>query len=127
LRGLSGGPVLRFQINRLLERDAADTEAHKEREHPAAGSIMAQIELLTSMKGISVFIAIAIIADIIDVSRFRDSKAFTGWLRSAPEAVNSNTPVSIRGTNKQGRKLSATLLNQSPNHVLDFSLKLRGW
>jgi transposase len=69
------------------------------------------------MKGISVFIAIAIIADIIDVSRFRDSKAFTSYLRSAPRVANSNTSTSIRGTNKKGRKLSATLLTQSLNYV----------
>jgi hypothetical protein len=29
--------------------------------------------------------------------------------------------------NKKGRKLSATLLTQSLNHILDCSLKLRGW
>jgi hypothetical protein len=40
---------------------------------------------------------------------------------------NSNTSTSIKGTNKQGRKLAATLLTQSLNHVLDSSLKLRRW
>jgi transposase len=130
LRELSREPVLRFRINQLLdrlEREEADTEALKERVLLAAEPFMAQIEILTSMKGISVFIAIAIMADIIEVGRFRDSKAFTSCLRSAPKAANSNTPVSIRGTNKQGRKLSATLLTQSLNHVLDSSLKLRRW
>ncbi|MDR2054026.1 MAG: transposase, partial [Treponema sp.] len=64
----------------------------------AAEPFMAQIAVLTSMKGISVFIAIAIMADIIEVGRFRDSKAFTSYLRSAPKVANSNTSVSIRGT-----------------------------
>ncbi|MDR1956347.1 MAG: IS110 family transposase [Treponema sp.] len=130
LRELSNDPVLHFQINQLLdrlERDQADTEAVKEQVLLAAEPFMAQIEILTSMKGISVFIAIAIIADIIEVSRFRDSKAFTSYLRSAPKVANSNRSVSIRGTNKQGRKLSATLLTQSLNHVLSASPKLSRW
>jgi transposase len=130
LRILSKDPILGFQINQLLdrlERDEADEEALKEQVLLAAEPFMAQIDILTSMKGISVFIAIAIIADIIDVGRFRNSKVFTSYLRSAPRVANSNTSVSIRGTNKQGRKLSATLLTQSLNHALSGSLKLRGW
>ena len=50
-----------------------------------AAPFMREIEILTSMKGISVFIAIAIIADIIKVDRFKNSKAFTSYLRSAPQ------------------------------------------
>jgi hypothetical protein len=110
-----------------LERHEAVVEALKEQILLQAAPFMAQIDILTSMKGLSVFIAVAIIADIIDVSRFKDSKAFTSCLRSAPKVSISNTSTSIRGTNKKGRKLSATLLTQSLNHVLDASLKLRRW
>jgi hypothetical protein len=91
-----------------------------------------QIDILigmnrTKVRGVSVFIAIAIIADIIDVSRFKDSKHFTSYLRSAPHVANSNTSTGSRGTNKKGRKLSSSLLTQSLNHVLNASLKLRRW
>jgi transposase len=130
IRGLSEDPVLKFQLNFLLdqlERDEADVRKLKDMILLAGQKFMAQIEILTSMKGISVFIAIAIIADIIDVSRFRNSKAFTSYLRSAPHVANSNTSTSIRGTNKKGRKLSATLLTQSLRHVLDCSPKLSRW
>jgi hypothetical protein len=41
--------------------------------------------------------------------------------------ANSNTPVKNRGTNKTGRKLSATLLTRSLNHVMNSGGKLRGW
>jgi hypothetical protein len=41
--------------------------------------------------------------------------------------ANSNTTVKNRGTNKMGRKVSATLLTQSLNHVLHSSIKLRRW
>jgi transposase len=130
LRERSDDPVLHVQINQLLdrlEREEGDTEELKEQVLLAAEPFMVQRALLTSMKGISVFIAIEIIADSIEVSRFRDSKAFTSYLKSAPRVANSNTSVSIRGTNKQGRKLSATLLTQSLNHVLSSSFKLKGW
>jgi transposase len=110
-----------------LERDEADVEALKERVLVQGAPFMDHIRILTSMKGISVFIAIAIIADIIDVSRFKDSRHFTSYLRSAPRVSNSNTSTSIKGTNKKGRKLSATLLTQSLNHILDSILKLRVW
>jgi len=130
IRTISPGTAMHFQISQLLERlerDEADAEELKKRILLQAEPFMAQIAILTSMKGVSVFIAAAVIADIIDVSRFRNSKAFTSYLRSAPRVCNSNTSVSIRGTNKKGRKLSATLLTQSLNHVLDSSRKLRRW
>ncbi|GHT61029.1 hypothetical protein FACS1894109_19270 [Spirochaetia bacterium] len=130
IRGLSPETALNFQVNQLLdrlERDEADVEALKERVLVQGEPFIREIGILTSMKGISVFTAIAIIADIIDVSRFKNSKHFTSYLRSAPKVSNSNTSTSIKGTNKQGRKLAATLLTQSLNHVLDSSLKLRRW
>jgi transposase len=130
IRAISPGTAMHFQVNQLLdrlERDEQDIEELKNKVLLQAKAFMPQIEILTSMKGVSVFIAIAIIADIIETSRFRNSKAFASYLRSAPKVSNSNTSVSIRGTNKKGRKLSATLLTQSLNHVLDSSPKLRRW
>jgi transposase len=130
IREISADPVLRFQLNQLmdrLERNEGDVEVLKEQILLAAKPFMAQIDILTSMKGVSVFTAAAIIADIIDVGRFKDSKHFTSYLRSAPKVANSNSSTSIRGTNKKGRKLSSTLLTQSLNHMLDSSLKLRKW
>jgi hypothetical protein len=130
IREIALGTPMSFQVNLLLdrlERDEADVEALKDKVLLLAEPFMEQIEILTSMKGVSVFIAIAIIADIIEVGRFRDSKSFTSYLRSAPRVSNSNTSVSIRGTNKKGRKLSATLLTQSLIHVLNASPKLHRW
>jgi transposase len=130
IRKLSPGTAMHFQVNQLLdrlERDEQDVDKLEKQVLSQAEPFMKQIEILTSMKGVSVFIAIAIIADIIDVRRFKNSKAFTSYLRSAPRVSNSNTSSSNLGTNKKGRKLSATLLTQSLNHVLDSSLKLRRW
>jgi transposase len=130
IRELSSNPALKFQLNQLLdrlERDEADVAALHEQILLHAEPLMQQIDLLTSMKGVSVFIAIAIMTDIIEVSRFKDSKHFTSYLRSAPHTASSNTSTSSRGTNKQGRKLASTLLTQSLQHMLHASLKLRKW
>jgi len=130
IRNIEVGSAMHFQINQLLdrlERNEEDVEALKTRVLIHAEPFMREIDILTSMKGVSVFIAIAIITDIIEVSRFPNSKTFTSYLRSAPRVSTSNTSTSIRGTNKKGRKLSATLLTQSLNHVLNASVKLKRW
>jgi transposase len=130
IREIENGTALSYQINLLLpqlERLEAQIEDLQGKIREYAAPFMREIEILTSMKGVSVFIAIAVIADIIEVSRFKDSKSFTSYLRSAPRVSNSNTSVKIKGINKKGRKLSATLLTQSLNHVLDASPKLSGW
>jgi transposase len=130
IREIEKGTATSFQVNCLLdrlERDEADVKKLKEEADARAAPFMKEIDILTSMKGISVFIAIAIITDIINVNRFKDSKHFTSYLRGAPKVANSNTSVSIRGTNKKGRKMAATMVTQSLNHVLAASVKLRDW
>jgi hypothetical protein len=57
IRGISQNTVLSFQINRLLdrlERDEADVEELKQQVLLNAAPFMKQIEILTSMKGVSV-------------------------------------------------------------------------
>jgi len=122
--------VLSFQINELLdtlEFLEGKIQSIQDMIMEYAAPFMSEIEILTSMKGISVFIAIAIIADIINVGRFKNSKAFTSYLRSAPRVSNSNTKESGKGTNKKGRKIAATLITQSLNHMLEASEKLKIW
>jgi hypothetical protein len=79
------------------------------------------------MCGVSALIAIAIIADIVEVGRFRNSKMFSSYLRSAPRVESSNMKTSIKSTTKKGRKLSITFLSQSLNHILYASPKLQRW
>ena len=130
IREIQKGSCLAFQLNELfdiLEVMETRIDSLKDQIMVQAEPYMREIEILTSMKGISVFIAIAVIADIIRVERFKNSKAFTSYLRSAPRVSNSNTSVSIRGTNKKGRKMAATLVTQSLQHVLSASEKLNRW
>ena len=130
VRMLESGSVMSFQINLMLDQLEAKEDAIeslKGKIMELAEPYMNEITLLTSMKGISVFTAIAIIADIISVDRFKDAKSFTSYLRSAPRVESSNTTTHMKGTNKKGRKLSATLISQSLNHMLAGSPKLNRW
>jgi len=130
IREMDVEPVLSFQLNQLfdlLENLEGNIHVLEDKIKEQAEPFMREIEILTSMKGISVLIAISIIADIITVDRFKDSKSFTSYLRSAPRVESSNTTKGNKGTNKMGRKLSATLITQVLNHVLDCSPKLDKW
>jgi hypothetical protein len=71
--------------------------------------------------------AIAIIADVIDVSRFRNVKHFASYLRSTPRVESSNDKTIIKSTTKAGRKLSITLISQSLNHFRDGNKGLNQW
>jgi len=122
IREISSDRLLPFQINLLMDtlehlEDAFDKLVNEIMK--AGAQFIPQIEILTSMTGISVITAIAVIADVSDISRFRNSKHFASYLRSAPRVESSNDKTVIKSTNKAGRKLSITLLSQSLNHFRD--------
>ncbi len=130
LREVTVEPVLSYQINFLfdeLEHLEWKTEQFVEKILVTAHPFMHEIELLTTMKGLSTFTAAAIMSDIETVNRFPNSKAFTSYLRSAPRVESSNTKTIIKSTNKSGRKLSIVLLSQSLNHFRDADPALKAW
>ncbi|QEN04089.1 IS110 family transposase [Thiospirochaeta perfilievii] len=127
---ISDSRELKFQLMILFkELDNLDeTIILLKKEIEIAGSpYMKEIDILTSMQGISVFTAIAIISDIIDVKRFSNSKNFASYLRSAPKVESSNEKTLIKSTNKQGRKLTIALLYQSLNHFINSNRAIEHW
>lgn len=122
--------ALRFQIDLLFDQLDSTQENIKKLEEQimvAGAKYFDQIDILTSMKGISVFTALAIISDIATVDRFANSKKFAAYLRSVPTVDSSNETTRIGSTTKQGRKLSVRLLTQSLNHFRDSNEKLNRW
>jgi transposase len=117
IRSISSDPVLNFQINLLmdtLERLEAQVEEVMDMIKVKAEPFMREIEILTSMTGVSLMSAIAIIADVIEVSRFKNTKHADLWsdasyLSSAPRVESSNNTTVIKSTNKAGRKVSITI------------------
>ncbi len=122
--------VLNFQINLLmdqLEQLESKIKILKERILCEGSYYMKEINNHTSMRGLSVFTAIAIISDIITVKRFSNSKKFASYLRSTPRVESSNEKTIIKSTNKAGRKVAITLLSQGLNHFRNSNPKIRRW
>jgi transposase len=123
-------PAVDFQLNFLFDHleDLEDrVTAIKNKIKEEGRFYLKEIDILTSMKGISVFTAIAIIADIISVKRFPNSKRFASYLRSTPKVESSNEKTIIKSTNKAGRKVAITLLSQALNHYRDASPTVKRW
>ncbi|MEW5816512.1 MAG: transposase [Spirochaetota bacterium] len=79
------------------------------------------------MKGISVFTAVALIADIATIERFENARHLTSYLRRVPGVDSSNETTNNLKTNKFGRKLSVSLLSQALNHFRDSKPQLHRW
>ena len=76
LKRINIDPATDFQLNILfndLENKEKEIEKLKEYLMYLARPYLKQIEILTSMKGISIFTAIALIADISEINRFKSS------------------------------------------------------
>jgi transposase len=83
------------------------------------------IECLITIPGISIFGACTIMADIVDIHRFKTAKKLCSYLSSAPKVDASNTSVRIKGINKHGRKAAYTSILQALNHLIDSSPHLK--
>ena len=75
-----------------------------------------QIEILLSIRGFSVFTAIVLMSDIVDIERFSSAKKFCSYLRVAPTTKSSNQTVHIGSVNRKSRSATCALLTQSVMH-----------
>lgn len=75
-------------------------------------------DILVSISGISVFLAIALISDYATISRFKNAKKFSKYLRSTPRTELSNQRVKNGKTQKNGRKLSFVFMLQGIPHFI---------
>jgi transposase len=128
IRAFKTDPVLEFQLKQMLDKldeldkvqDAYKTMiiqiAHAEFDN--------QIRLLTSIKGISPFLASAIMADIMDVNRFANAKHMCSYLRAAPKIKASGDSTQVGKLNKQSRGLTMSLMAESVTHFVNSSKKM---
>ncbi len=75
-----------------------------------------EVYILTSIKGISPFIALAIMADAVTIDRFRNAKHFCSYMRATPRIDASGNMTKIGRINKQSRHLAMSLLMECINH-----------
>jgi transposase len=86
-----------------------------------------EISLLTSIRGISPFLASAIMSDIADINRFKNAKRLCSYLRTTPKIDSSNQKVHIGKVNKQSRTLTLSLMTESVKHFIDSSNKMHSF
>jgi len=129
VREISDDPVLRFQLNLLFDSlEVVETKLDALSEQiQVTAPFLHEIDILTSMKGVSVMGAIALMSDIISVDRFPNSKHFASYLRSAPKVASSNETTIIKRTNRWGRRMTMVFLSQSAHHCRDADPHLLHW
>jgi len=91
----------------------------------AGEPLKSKVELLITIKGIRPLSALAFLADIGDVERFKKLKKMNAYLGTVPRE-NESAGRSRKGhINREFRQLTRTLLTQSINHVSNASPYLR--
>jgi transposase len=86
-----------------------------------------EIGILTSIRGISPFLAIAIMSDIADINRFPNAKHLCSYLRTAPVIDSSGEKNHIGKVNKHSRTLTISLMTESVKHFIDSSDKMHSF
>jgi transposase len=102
-----------FEVLSKLEEEKAKI---KEQILLTGEPFIPDIDILVSISGISVFVALGLISDYATVERFQNAKQFSKYLRSTPKSEESNKKIKTGKTQKSGRKLSMELMLQSINH-----------
>ena len=72
-----------------------------------------EVELLLGIRGFSPLTAIALMSDVVDVSRFTNARNFCSYLRATPRVRSSNQVTHVGQVNRLSRPLTCTLLTQS--------------
>jgi len=80
-----------------------------------------KVKLLISIKGVSPLLALAFLADVGDISRFKNTRQLSAYLGVAPTVKSSGGKTRIGSINRHSRDLSRTLFTQSIIHFVSVS------
>lgn len=80
-----------------------------------------EILILISIMGISFFTACAIMSDIADIKRFKNSKKLCSYLRAGMRVDSSNEKTHIGKINKKSRKLAFKMILQGLQHIVRYN------
>src|SRR5512138_2123121 len=130
ISNLSLSPTVQNQIAILFNLlGVLENSIRQTREALIAGSVSFkhEVDILTSIKGISPFVAVALISDIADIHRFKNAKHFCSYLRTAPKIDASGDSTKIGRINRHSRHLSLTILVECINHFRESSPRLNAF
>lgn len=129
LKTLSLEATDRLELDQLLEQWAMwDEQIVKlewqiaERCHSHVG-----VQLLTTIVGVSYYMALAIVSRIGDIRRFPSGRSLANFLGLTPSSRSSGEKQSLGSITKQGSRMVRFLLGQLVLHVLRKDAKLRAW
>jgi transposase len=106
-----------WKVQEAKERLAADILL-------AGEPLKSQVELLISIKGVTPLIALAFLADVADIRRFRTLRKMNAYLGLVPRASNSGGKERLGHITRESRKLRRTILTQCVHHVAASSISL---
>jgi len=84
-----------------------------------------EVKLLLTIKGVTFLTALAFLADVGDVRRFRTLRKMNAYLGLVPRLRESGQKSHAGHINRASRSLTRTLLTQSVNKALEGSAALR--
>lgn len=76
-----------------------------------------EIKLLISIRGVTVFLALAFLSDISNIARFKSLRKFNAYLGVVPEVKSSGGKTIMGHIIRQSRNLSRTLFTQAIPHL----------
>ena len=82
----------------------------------AGEPLRSQVELLISIKGVTPLFALASMADVADVQRFRTVRKMNAYLGLVPRAKNSGGKERAGHITRESRKLTRTILIRFGHH-----------
>jgi transposase len=97
---------------------------HREILHTAE-PLQQEVKRLISIKGITPLTALAFLADVGDVTRFKSLRKMNAHLGLVPRVKESGGKSRSGHINRESRKLTRTILTQSIHHVSNSSPYLR--
>ena len=85
------------------------------------------VKLLITIKGIAPLVALAFLADVGDIRRFKTLRKMNSYLGIVPRIKDSGGKTRVGHITKESRKLTRTLLTQSIYHVINASPYFRSF
>ncbi len=80
-----------------------------------------EIRICATIKGVSPFLVLAFLADVGDITRFKNVRGFNAYLGVVPTVKSSGGKTQMGHITRQSRKLARTLFTQPLNHIIHSS------
>ena len=109
----------------LLWRVEEEKERMSEEIILAGEPLKEAVKLLITIKGITPLTALAFLADVGDIERFKKQKKMNAYLGLVPKVKDSGGKSKSGHINRASRKLTRTILTQSIYHISNSSPILR--